>query len=153
MRGQRLVQGRCNGEVVYGARTAAVCANGSNNHHYSTEPPQYLPCQDEINYIQLISEQKKTVFRGPLYFVDSFFSLFRQNKNWRASFSPGKIAKDKLKVLAGLDHVVRSRSILFEQHTNQTMTTSTKSLSSVSIKRAIQKGPTWHTRRLDCYWL
>jgi len=48
----------------------------------------------------LISEQKKTVFRGPLYFVDSFFSLFRQEKKWRASFSPGKIAKDKFKVLA-----------------------------------------------------
>src|SRR6218665_626302 len=41
MRGQRLVQGRCNGEVVYRARTAAVCANGSINHHYSTEPPQW----------------------------------------------------------------------------------------------------------------
>src|SRR6218665_3911992 len=40
MRGQRLVQGRCNGEVVYRARTASVCANGSINHHYSTEPPQ-----------------------------------------------------------------------------------------------------------------
>src|SRR6218665_592622 len=39
MRGQRLVQGRCNGEVVCGARPAAVCANGSINHHYSTEPP------------------------------------------------------------------------------------------------------------------
>src|SRR6218665_297052 len=39
MRGQRLVQGRCNGEVVCQARTAAVCANGSINHHYSTEPP------------------------------------------------------------------------------------------------------------------
>src|SRR6218665_1445993 len=41
MRGQRLVQGRCNGEVVYGARTAAVCANGSINHHYSTEPSRW----------------------------------------------------------------------------------------------------------------
>src|SRR6218665_2229713 len=40
MRGQRLVQGRCNGEVVYEARNAAVCANGSINHHYSTEPSQ-----------------------------------------------------------------------------------------------------------------
>src|SRR6218665_118536 len=42
MRGERLVQGRCNGEVVCQARTAAVCANGSINHHYSTEPPQDL---------------------------------------------------------------------------------------------------------------
>src|SRR6218665_2468851 len=40
MRGQRLVQGRCNGEVVCQARTAAVYANGSINHHYSTEPPR-----------------------------------------------------------------------------------------------------------------
>ena len=25
---------------MYGTRTAAVCANGSINHHYSTEPPR-----------------------------------------------------------------------------------------------------------------
>jgi len=31
-----------------------------------------------INHIQLISEQKKTAFCGPLYFVDSFFILLRQ---------------------------------------------------------------------------
>src|SRR6218665_2695718 len=42
MRGERLVQGRCNGEVVCQARTAAVCANGSINHHYSTEPPMVV---------------------------------------------------------------------------------------------------------------
>src|SRR6218665_3247185 len=33
------MRGRCNGEVVCQARTASVCANGSINHHYSTEPP------------------------------------------------------------------------------------------------------------------
>ena len=96
----------------------------------------------------MISEHNNTVFRGPLYnlyFIDSLFSLLRQEKKWKTSFSPGKeahrrneqahplelniqstdiqnkkmfeicvlqfyylhkITKDKLKVLAGLNHVV-----------------------------------------------
>src|SRR6218665_598799 len=55
MRGYRLVQGRCNGEVVYEARTAAVCANGSINHHYSTEPPQ--DCDEGHHLLQLLYTQ------------------------------------------------------------------------------------------------
>src|SRR6218665_1125718 len=63
MRGKRLVQGRCNGEVVCRARTAAVCANGSINHHYSTEPPMdplretvsKRPAHFETNIIHIVS--------------------------------------------------------------------------------------------------
>ena len=54
-------------------------------------------CQDEINHIQLISEQRKTVFRGPLYFVDSFLSLLRQKTNVDFSFSPGREALSRNK--------------------------------------------------------
>src|SRR6218665_1379159 len=59
MRGQRLVQGRCNGEVVCRARTAAVCANGSINHHYSTEPPHgvaFVYIKHEYTLSHLISK-------------------------------------------------------------------------------------------------
>jgi len=33
-----------------------------------------------------LSEQKKTVSRGTLYFVDSFFSLLRQGENGELPF-------------------------------------------------------------------
>ena len=36
----------------------------------------------------MVSEQQKTVFHGPLYFVDSFFSLLRQEKKMESFLFP-----------------------------------------------------------------
>src|SRR6218665_1246952 len=76
MRGQRLVQGRCNGKVVYRARTAAVCANGSINHHYSTEPPKCLQVKNYLEHVVHI----KNVFDSKLPQLEDSQNTFRSSR-------------------------------------------------------------------------
>src|SRR6218665_1146558 len=65
MRVYRLVQGRSIGEVVCQARTAAVCANGSINHHYSTEP--LIVSIDRKNDLYSLRRMAKKIRSKPDY--------------------------------------------------------------------------------------